>query len=95
MLIRSLNECLRHELFLTISAGSCGIFNRLVTVDETWIHIYDPEIKQQHNERRRNGSPSPNYFKTQKSTSKVLSSVIWGKGGILLVDYLEKGAPIL
>jgi hypothetical protein len=26
-----------------------GFFNRLVTMDETWIHIYDPETKKQSN----------------------------------------------
>jgi hypothetical protein len=31
-------------------------------------------------------------FRTLKSLSKVLSSVFWDKDGILLVDYLEKGA---
>jgi histone-lysine N-methyltransferase SETMAR len=37
---------------------------------------------------------SPNKFKTHKSGSKMLASVFWGKDGILLVDYMEKGATI-
>jgi hypothetical protein len=27
-----------------------GFFNRLVTMDETWIHTYDPETKEQFKE---------------------------------------------
>jgi hypothetical protein len=38
-------------------------------------------------------SPHPEKFKTQKSSSEV--SAIWGKDGILLVDYLEKGGTIM
>jgi hypothetical protein len=30
-----------------------GFFNHLVTVDETWIHIYDPEIAEQSKEQRQ------------------------------------------
>jgi hypothetical protein len=38
--------------------------------------------------------PAAKKFKTQKASSKVLASVFWDKNGILLVDYLEKGANI-
>jgi hypothetical protein len=58
-------------------------------MDETWIHIYDPETKQQSKEWKHGGSPRPKKFKTQKSSSKLLASVFWDKDGILLVDYLE------
>jgi hypothetical protein len=60
-------------------------------MDKTWIHIYDPGIKEQSKEWRHSGSLCPKKFKTQKSSSKVLVSVFWDKDGILLVDYLEKG----
>jgi hypothetical protein len=71
-----------------------GFFNPLVTIDETWIYIYHPETKEQCEERRHRGSPSPKKFKTQNTSSKVLASVFWNRDGILLVEYLEKGATI-
>jgi hypothetical protein len=58
------------------------------------IYIYDPETKEQSKEWRHSGSLRPKKFKTQKSSSKVLASVFWDKDGILLVDYLAKGATI-
>jgi hypothetical protein len=61
-------------------------------MDETWIHIYDPETKSK--EWRHSGSPCPKKFKTQKSSSKVLASLFWDKDGILLADHLENGATI-
>jgi hypothetical protein len=63
-------------------------------MDETWIHIYDPETKEQSKEGRHSGSLQRKKFKAQKSSSMVLASVFWDKNGILLVDYLEKGATI-
>jgi hypothetical protein len=57
--------------------------------------VYDPETKEQSKEWRHGGSPHPRKFKTQKSSSKVLASVFWARGGILLVDYLEKGVTIM
>jgi hypothetical protein len=61
-------------------------------MDETWIHMYDPETKEQSKGWRHNGSPCPKKFKTQKLSSKILESVFWDKNGIIFVDYLERGA---
>jgi len=36
--------------------------SQLVTVDETWLHHYDPETKQQSTEWRHSGSPCPQKF---------------------------------
>jgi hypothetical protein len=64
--------------------------NRLVYIDETWIHIYDPETKKQI----KNGSPRQKKLKTQKSSSKVSAPVFSDKEGILLLDYPQTGATI-
>jgi hypothetical protein len=55
-------------------------------MDETCIHIYDPETKEQSKERRHTGSLCPKKSKTQNSSNKVLAFVFWGKDGNLLVD---------
>jgi hypothetical protein len=34
----------------TEGLGPCGIFKHLLTINETWIHIYDPETKKQSKE---------------------------------------------
>ena len=38
---------------------------RLVTGDETWIHHWDPETKQESMQWKHPGSPPPKKFKTQ------------------------------
>ena len=36
-----------------------GFFSRLVTVDETWVHYYEPENKAQSRQSVGPGSPRP------------------------------------
>lgn len=68
--------------------------SRSVTMDETWIHHYTPESKQQASywvgpREKRTKRPL-----TQTSAGKVLASVFWDADGILLIDYLEHGRTI-
>lgn len=68
--------------------------SRLVTMDETWIHHYTPESKQQASYwvgPRESRAKRP---MTQQSAGKVLASVFWDADGILLIDYLEHGRTI-
>ena len=62
---------------------------RLVTVDETWVHYYEPENKAQSRQWIGPGSPKPKKFKTQPSARKVTAA----KGGIML-DFLPKRSTI-
>ena len=76
------------------AAGMADFMARLVTMDETWLHHYDPQTKQQSMEWRHSGSPRPKKFRAQKSAGKVLASVFWDKDGVLLIKYLPKGRTI-
>ena len=66
----------------------------LVSMDETWLYHYDTETKQQSMEWRHSGSPHPKKFRVQKSTGKVLASILRDQDDILLIDYLPKGQTI-
>jgi len=68
--------------------------SRLVTMDETWLYHYDPEIKQQSLEWGHSGSHRPKKFRVQKSAGKFLASIFWDQDGILLIYYLPKGQTI-
>ena len=48
---------------------------RLVTVDEAWVHYYEPENKAQSRQRVGPRSPRPKKFKTQPSDGKVMATV--------------------
>ena len=45
---------------------------RLMTVDETWVHYYEPENKAQSRQWVGPGSPRPKKFKTQPSAATIL-----------------------
>jgi histone-lysine N-methyltransferase SETMAR len=60
-------------------------------MDETWLHHYDPENKQQSMEWGHSGPPRPKLFRVQKYAGKFLASSFWAQDCILLIDYLPKG----
>jgi len=80
------------NFFGAIQMISCR--TRLVTMDETWLYLYDPETKQQSMEWPHSSSPQPKKFRVQNSAGKVLSSIFWDQDGILLIDYLPMGQTI-
>ena len=71
-----------------------NFLSRLVTEDESWVHHYDPESKQDSFEWREKGQPPPTKFRKQPSAGKVLLTVFWDQKGVLLTDYLQKGHTI-
>ena len=67
---------------------------RLVTVDETWVHYYEPENKAQSRQWVGPGSPRPTKFKTQPSAGKVMATVFWDAKGVIKLDFLPKRSTI-
>jgi len=64
------------------------------TMDETWIHRYTPESKQQSKEWTEAGCSVPKKTRSVPSAGKVMASVFWDADGILFLDYIEKGKTI-
>ena len=67
---------------------------RFVTVDETWVHHFQPKTKQQSKLWKHHGSPAPKKAKSVISARKVMASVFWDSEGVLLIDYLSKGQTV-
>ena len=66
----------------------------LVTVDETWVHYYEPDNKAQSHQSVGPGSLRPKKFKTQPSAGKVMATVFWDAQGVLMLDFLAKESTI-
>ena len=64
----------------------------LATVDETWIHYYEPENKAQSRQSVR--PKRPKKFKTQPSAGKVMATVFWDAQGVIMFDFLAKKSTI-
>jgi len=74
--------------------NSQDFWHRFVTVNETWIHYYTPETKQQSKQWIMSGESAPKKAKTILSAGKVMATVFWDSQGIILIDYLQKGKTI-
>ena len=66
----------------------------LVTVDETWVHYYDPENKAQSRQWVGPGSLRPKKFKTQPTAGMVMATVFWDAKGVIMLDFLPKRSTI-
>ena len=65
-----------------------------MTRDETWVHHFEPESKRASMEWSHPTSPRSKKFKSQQSAGKVMVTVFWNNVGVILVDFMSKGAPI-
>ena len=86
--VRDSKSCL--DLFNRIQSD---FSRRLVAIDETRIHHYTAESKQQAKPLFRSvelGGTAPTRAKTQQTAGKVMASVFWDSSGILFINYLEK-----
>jgi hypothetical protein len=87
---------------MKISEQYLGHFNKnktdfvhqFITMDETWIHHYTPESKQQSKQRTEAGCSAPKKTRSVPSAEKARASVFWDAEGILFIYYLEKGKTI-
>ena len=67
---------------------------KYVTMDETWIHHFTPQLNRQSAEGTAAGESHSKRPMMQTSAGKVLSSIFWDAQGIFFIDYLEKGRTI-
>jgi hypothetical protein len=45
-------------------------------------------------EHAHKGSPAPKKFKTKASAGKVMLTVFWNSEGVVIADFMEKGATV-
>ncbi len=76
------------ELLHRYNADPLGFLMRVLTGDETWVHHYDPESKQESMEWRQTGSRPPLKARTQSSAGKIMLSLFWDAQGPILIEYL-------
>ena len=82
-----------YSALLLFRSKEDDFLSRLVTVDETWVHYYEPEKKAQSRQSVGPGSPRPK-FKTQPSAGKVMATVFWDAQGVIMMDFLTKKSTI-
>ena len=64
--------------------------NSIITTDETWLHLHDPETKQQSAVWKRPGSPPPEKAQACKSSGKYMFIFFCDRKGMLLQHAVPK-----
>jgi histone-lysine N-methyltransferase SETMAR len=82
-------QCLEH-----FNKNKTAFMHQFITMDETWIHHYTPESKQQSKQWTEAGCSVSKKTRLIPSAGKVMASVFWDAEGNLFIDYLEKGKTI-
>jgi histone-lysine N-methyltransferase SETMAR len=68
--------------------------SRIVTGDETWLHHWDPENKQESMQWKHKASPPPKKFRTQSSAGKIMATIFWDMDGVIMIDYLPPKSTV-
>ena len=71
-----------------------NFLERIVTVDETWVHYYDPETKRQSSVWKTPGMKTPVKAKSCKTIGKRMCVVFLDIRGIILVHMVPQGQTI-
>jgi Transposase. len=68
--------------------------HHFVTINETLIHWYTPETKEQSKQWTSPGERALKKANTVLSAGKVLATVFWDSQGVIFINYLEKGKAV-
>ena len=82
------------ELLAKFDEDGEDFLRQIVTGDESLVHHYDPESKQQSKEFRHKTSLSPKKFKVFSSARKMLLTIIWDSKGVVHTEFVEKGNTV-
>lgn len=67
---------------------------KIVTGDETWCFLYDPQHKRQSSEWKSLTSPRTKKFKVDRSKGKVMLEVFFDYRGIIHFEFIPEGRTV-
>jgi hypothetical protein len=68
--------------------------DRVITSDETWCYLYDPEIKRQSTECRSNNSPIPKKSRMSKSKIETKLVCFFDTRGLIYFGFVPEGTTV-
>ena len=68
--------------------------DNVITVDETWIYLYDPETKQQSTQWVKKGGPPPKKARVSKSAAKTMIITFFDKKGMVYNHVVPRGQTV-
>ena len=64
------------------------MLNNIITIDETWVRAYEPELKRQSVEWRHDGSPRRQKFRQNPSPVKLMIILAYDVQGVILCHFV-------
>ena len=67
----------------------------IVTMDETWIPMFNPETKWKSAQWKHTDSPPPKKFRVTASAEKMMVAMFWDKEGMILTRCIPKSTILM
>lgn len=71
-----------------------NFLKKIVTGDETWCFLYDPQTKRQSSEWKTKSSPRKEKFHLDKSKGKVMLEVFFDYKGLIHYEFIPDGKTV-
>ena len=72
-----------------------NLLNNIITIDETRVRAYEPELKRQSAEWRHEGSPQRQKFRQNPSPVKLMVILAYDVQGVILCHFVAHGETML
>lgn len=72
-------------------SGLQNFLDRIIIIDETWLHYYDPEGKRDSSVWKTSGTPPPKKAKVSKSAGKHMFIMFMDRQGMILTHAVPTG----
>lgn len=82
------------ELLDRFKREGVDFLDRIITLDETWLHHFEPETKRQSSVWKTPGSPAPRKAKIISSMKKHMFIFVMDRKGMLLIHQVPDGQTV-
>ena len=71
-----------------------AFFSSIVTMDETWMPMFNSETKLQWAQWKHTDSPPPKKFQVTASAEKMMAAMFWDSEGMILTHCVPKSTTV-
>ena len=72
-----------------------AFFSSIVTMDETWVPMFNPETKRQSAQWKHTDSRPPKKFRVTASAEKMMVAMFWDSEGVIPTHCIPKGTAVM
>ena len=72
-----------------------AFFSSIVTMDETWMPMFNPETKWKSTQWKHTDSLPPKKFRVTASAEKMMVAMFWASEGLLLTHCIPKSTAVM